>query len=308
MEDLHQEWSDLLVSSRARNTHAVYQQAWESFRKFLLLYFPASNTPYSYEQMALFISYLSLQGYAASTIVTYISGISCRLQTEGLLDVTKHFVVSRLLVGCRRRHSRTDVRCPITMPILKKLLSALPAVRNSYDAILFKACFLAAFWGFLRIGEFTANSRSTSDVSLEGRDVIVDGSAPRRHVRLHIRSSKTDQQGQGCYILMPEADGCPLCPVQAVLDYMAIRPQSSGAFFCRFDGNHVTRREFTAVLRKCLSFLDLPVARFTSHSFRIGAATSAAMAGFDSGEIQNMGRWSSDAHKRYVRINMLPIA
>ena len=193
------------------------------------------------------------------------------------------------------------------MSILTKLLSVLSIVCNSYDAILFKACFLVAFFGFLRIGEFTAYSQAASSISLEARDVTVDGMAPRRHIRLHIRASKTDQQGQGCYILIPEAVSSLLCPVHAVLAYLAVRPKLGSAFFCRFDGNSVTRREFTANLRKCLSFLDLPASRFASHSFRIGAATSAAMAGCTAEEIKKMGRWSSDVHKRYVRTNMLPM-
>ena len=289
----------------SQNTQAVYRQAQEAFSKFLAIYFPGEYASFSFEQVALFISYMSMQGYAASTICTYVAGISFNLRSSGRPDVTKHFVVSHLLDGCRRRRSRADTRCPITMSLLEKLLPCFTRVCTSYDAVLFKACFTVAFFGFLRIGEFTSISRSAAEVSLRASDVVVSGRSPRRNLRLFIRSSKTDQLARGCYIVIPEAEGSLLCPVDATVSYLAVRPQSGEAFFCGFDGRQLTRRVFTEVLRKCLSFLNMPASRFASHSFRIGAATSAAMAGFDASAIQRMGRWATDTHKRYVRINML---
>ncbi|XP_074657153.1 uncharacterized protein LOC141910317 [Tubulanus polymorphus] len=45
------------------------------------------------------------------------------------------------------------------------------------------------------------------------------------------------------------------------------------------------------------------VASYTSHSFRIGAATNAATNGVPEPVIRELGRWKSDAFKRYIRIN-----
>lgn len=39
---------------------------------------------------------------------------------------------------------------------------------------------------------------------------------------------------------------------------------------------------------------------FSGHSFRRGAATAAAEAGFTEYEIQLLGRWRSDAYKLYI--------
>jgi integrase len=40
---------------------------------------------------------------------------------------------------------------------------------------------------------------------------------------------------------------------------------------------------------------------FSTHSLRAGAATVAAAAGMTEQEIQRLGRWRSDAYRRYLR-------
>ena len=40
--------------------------------------------------------------------------------------------------------------------------------------------------------------------------------------------------------------------------------------------------------------------KFSGHSFRWGAASSATAMGFNDYEIQQLGRWHSDSYKLYV--------
>jgi hypothetical protein len=47
--------------------------------------------------------------------------------------------------------------------------------------------------------------------------------------------------------------------------------------------------------------LGYNMCRFSGHSFRIGAATSAAACGVEDHVIQTLGRWSSDCYIRYIR-------
>ncbi len=48
-------------------------------------------------------------------------------------------------------------------------------------------------------------------------------------------------------------------------------------------------------------------ANFSSHSFRIGAATSAAQKGLTKHQIQTLGRWSSEAFQSYIRTDQFHI-
>ena len=81
-----------------------------------------------------------------------------------------------------------------------------------------------------------------------------------------------------------------------------LRPVRQGHnLFCHRDGSPLTRYQFGAVLSKVISKLQLNTACYKTHSFRIGAATWLARKGVSHDAIKAMGRWSSDAFRRYIR-------
>ena len=98
--------------------------------------------------------------------------------------------------------------------------------------------------------------------------------------------------------------GCtdtPLCPVVAILDYLRLRQDHPRAFFRTEDGTPTTKGWFSGTLRGILSSIGLPRGDYADHSFRIGAATTAAMAGVEDSMIQALGRWQSAAFLQYIR-------
>ena len=55
-------------------------------------------------------------------------------------------------------------------------------------------------------------------------------------------------------------------------------------------------------IRSILSRIGVPQHHYAGHSFRIGAATTAALAGVEDSTIQALRRWHSTAFLQYIRI------
>ena len=102
-------------------------------------------------------------------------------------------------------------------------------------------------------------------------------------IQFHLKVSKCDQFGSGTNVL--------LCPVAALTRYLGVRGDQPGAFFV--DSAH---KVITFVTE--LHWLTTTLA---SHSFCIGAATTAAAVGIEDSAIQMLGRWYSAAFLQYIR-------
>ena len=94
---------------------------------------------------------------------------------------------------------------------------------------------------------------------------------------------------------------CPLCPVVAVTQYMALRGSKEGPFFLFEDERPLTKSMFTTKIREGLKAVGLPEQNFAGHNFHIGVATAAASVGIEDSVIRTMGRWSSSAFLLYIR-------
>ena len=63
----------------------------------------------------------------------------------------------------------------------------------------------------------------------------------------------------------------------------------------------LTRSSVTKLLRDSARSAGLPYRSLKGHSFRIGAASTAAAAGLPDWLIKVLGRWSSDCYQLYIR-------
>ena len=93
-----------------------------------------------------------------------------------------------------------------------------------------------------------------------------------------------------------------MCPVIALQEYLNTYPHITGPLF-QFKGGSPVNHAFVATqLVQVTKFIGLNPAHFKGHSFRIGAATQAAILGYSDSQIQKLGRWNSNAMRRYIRI------
>ena len=159
------------------------------------------------------------------------------------------------------------------------------------------AAMLTAFHGFLRVSEYTAShiKKYNPLTSLCFEDITI---LPHGAISVYIKASKTDPFRQGTVIHLYQ-NNSPLCPVLALKKFLPFHATRSGPLFTWKDGRYLTRSGLASILAK---IKPQHISSMTSHSFRIGAATTAAAAGYPRWLIQALGRWSSNCYRDYIRI------
>ena len=118
--------------------------------------------------------------------------------------------------------------------------------------------------------------------------------------RIKLKKSKTDPFRQGIDIFVGRTFG-QLCPVAAILAYLAIRGPDTGSLFMFADGQFLMQDRFVTGVRGALTAAGLDCSQYAGHSFRIGAATTAAQKGIKDSTIKMLGRWQSSAYLLYIR-------
>ena len=160
MGPLETEAHRLTNASLANSTQAIYRHRVSSFEFFRKKLGVNDMWPAPVAHVIAYKSQMSIDGKAPSTISTYISAIAFVHKINGWTDPTDNFIVQKLKEGCKRLKGNKDSRRPITLSILRQLCSLTHGICSTqFEAIMFKAAFVLAFLGFLRVGEITNTSQ-----------------------------------------------------------------------------------------------------------------------------------------------------
>ncbi len=212
-----------------------------------------------------------------------------------------------ILKGVRRceseKNDKKSERLPITPPILRSIKRVWERRAQDPDTVMLWAACCLAFFGFLRIGEMTVPGDNGYDPTahLSIQDVAVDNPSCPGVVRVRIKQSKTDPFRKGIDLFLGKTSA-DLCPVSALLRYLVVRGKKAGQLFMFASGLPLTRQRFVTRVREALQEEGLDEAKYCGHSFRIGAATTAAAKGFEDSVIKMLGRWRSLAYLQYIKI------
>ena len=295
----------------APSTNKVYKSAFSRFTAFCSKY--NVHHPFPVDELLLcrFIAELAAEGLAPATLKTYLAGIRHAQIMRGLPEPRQAGTMPRLKlvqsgvarVRARQGISHTDERLPMTVQILDGLMGVWgtpSAGISSYDGLMLRSVASLCFYGFFRLGELTVPSQSAFDerMHLAWGDVSVG--KPPSVLKVHLKRSKCDQLGKGADVFVGSTGGRS-CPIMHTLKYVEARGPRSGPFFVHIDGTPLTKAMFVSRVRDALVSLGMNPSAYAGHSFRIGAATTAARAGLEDSLIQTLGRWSSSAFRRYVR-------
>ena len=244
----------------------------------------------------LFVS--SLSNTSTSNIKSHLAAIKHHIILHGYHQEIPPLPRLYMLTRAIKRssgHTKRPARSPITVLLLHQLHKHLTnSTFNILDQTMLWAAFLTAFFGFLRSSEYVSPTISKfNDTTLLRSDIQIIN----RRVHMNLKASKTDPFRHGCTIRLAPTN-TSLCPTTAIINYLNIHPTNTGPLFTYSDGTYLTRRRLNKIINTALP-TNNPV---SSHSFRIGAATTAAAAGFPRWLIQQLGRWNSDCFRTYIRI------
>ena len=296
----------MISASLADNTVKSYAIAVSKFDMFRSQYNLSNSWPPMIDDLINFIAYLSTQGYKSSTARSYVAGISFYIRINNWPDPSESFVVRKMLKGFQRISPVKDTRAPVTLKMLLSFpLSLKNVTSSSYEALLFSTAFSVAFFGFLRVGEMVADSKTsdTSRIILISDVAILSG-----NISITLRFSKTDQLGKSVTLVFYPCEQKQICPVSLIKRYMQVRPKIQGPLFCHYSGEPLTRYQFATILQKAIRFSGFDtLSTIKCHSFRIGAATLASSQNVSDALIKEMGRWSeqSSSYKRYIRLDKI---
>ena len=159
---------------------------------------------------------------------------------------------------------------------------------------------------YLRAAEFTVSGV----VFDESKNLCVSDiqfiSSPTHYVILKIKNSKTDKFNSGVEISIGCSDHeiCAVCALEQYLEcrYTVLPPNASDPLFVTRTGHALTKHLFNSNLKLVLSLAGIDPSHYSGHSLRAGGATDAALSGMPDWEIKMIGRWSSSAYYRYIRI------
>ena len=300
----------LFAQGVAPSTQRSYSSALQRYISFC---HQSNNTPFPVEVNLLccFVAWLVSQKLKHQSIKCYLSAIRYGQIAAGFSDSFRVLDLSKLeyvLKGVKRQQAVQGIkplkRLPITPAILSKLrVLWLPtAAQPDYDSVMLWAACCLGFFAFLRCAEFTCPSLRAYDpgAHLSLSDIALDSHINPSTLKLTIKASKTDPFRQGVSIFLASTE-LPLCPVSSMISYLAIRGPQLGPLFLWKDASTLSRESLVDALKSALTRCGFDTSDYNGHSFRIGAATTAAARGIADSTIKMLSRWQSSAYSLYIK-------
>jgi integrase len=200
-------------------------------------------------------------------------------RAAGFEPPTRSEVAKAVLTGIRRSiGTAVTGKAPITAKGVHTILAEIP---HDLRGLRDRALLLIGFAGALRRSELLA--LGVSDIE-EGSDGIF----------LRIRRSKTDQEGQGDFVSIP--NGYKLRPVAALRNWLEAADITEGPIFRsikkggKLTTNRLTDRSVADILKKRSAAAGLDAKALSGHSLRSGFVTEALANGADLFRVMDVTR------------------
>jgi site-specific recombinase XerD len=262
--------SDFAKASKAKSTQAAYSSDFRIFdawcRERGLTALPAMPAT-----VCAFLAAQAGLGKRASTQQRRLAAIAYMHKIANMPSPIGAESIKATLSGIRRSIGAAPVRKKAaTSDIVLSMVGTAGA--DSLRQLRDRAILLIGFASAMRRSELVALDVADLEWTAEG-------------VLIHIRRSKTDQEGMGASVAVPR--GATACPVAALRAWIYAAEITEGAVFRRIWNKRSQRitdqrlhgRAIAVIVKKGAARLGFDVSSFGAHSLRSGLVTSAVKRG-----------------------------
>jgi len=277
--------------SRAANTRRAYRADWADFTAWCQAH-GKTALPAEPETVVLYLSDRA-DTLKTATLQRRLTAISQAHKAADLDTPTADRTVRRVMTGIRRQNGTAqEGKAPAVTREIRAMVATLPpTLRGRRD----RALLLLGFAGAFRRSELV--SLDVGDVTPTDDGLIV-----------HLRRSKTDQEGAGRQVGIPFGSRPDTCPVRAVRAWLAASGVGEGPLFRGVDPHgHLSRERLSdktvaRVVKNAAKAAGLDPTQYAGHSLRAGLATAAAQAGVAERVIMaQTGHKSLPMVRKYIR-------
>lgn len=276
--------------ARAANTRKAYRNDWKHYSEWAgrvgLEPLPAAP-----QTLGLYLA-AHVGTLSVATLTRRLSAIAVAHRMAGHHLDTRHPAVRDVMRGLRRAKGVAPRAAEALTVPLARLLVATCGDDRLID-IRDRALILVGLGAALRRSELVA-------LDVEDTTVMPEG------LRIRIRRSKSDQEGEGRVIAIGRT-ATATCPTAAYAAWLAAAGIAEGAAWRSVNrhgrvGKRLPDRTVARVVKSRAALAGLDPSRMSGHSLRAGLATSAAAAGIAEREIARVtGHQSMTVLRRYIR-------
>lgn len=279
----------LARDSKSPATRRAYASDWRDFSAWALQH-KINPLPASVEGVCAYLAHLVEQGAKVSTIRRRTAAIGYAHRLAGHEPPTSAGPVKAVLAGARRRIGvAVEAKAPATARAVSGMLKRIPdTLTGKRD----RALLLLGFAAALRRSELV--SLNVDDLERAPEGLIV-----------HIRKSKTDQDGAGHKVGVPR--GSKLRPVEALHDWLQAAGIDAGPVFRSVRkggalGGRLSAHSVAEIVKDRAGAAGLDPETMSGHSLRAGFVTSALESGADVLKVMDVTRHRSvDTLRMYDR-------
>ena len=187
--------------------------------------------------MVEFVAFMLLEGLTPTTIITYMLGVKHHLRLQGARDFNDSFLLRLTLKVVAASPHQHNVRLPITLLLLDRMLHALPLIHdNQFEVCMYSALLTVGFHGLLHPGELAMSEHLilTENVHIGTNKVIII-----------LPTSKANHMHSAQHIMLTSQS--TTCPIKALTAYALICPKRPGKFFIRLSSNPMLTQDIAHI-------------------------------------------------------------